>query len=166
VDHVIIDGAGALANRWAWLLKGAVSIIPPALHTRLVIRGVAATLGISPGDELASFATGMCAVPPAVFRRAFCQAQDVRISDDLVRVAAPTLLVAGECDPHMTRRSNATLAALLPGAEARFLPGVGHGWMATHPQLHAEMIRAWINGQQLPGELQRETAIPAERLVD
>lgn len=159
LDHVIVDGAGAVANPWAWLLKGAITTVSPALHSRLMIRAMASALQVAPA-ELPSFAAGMRAIAPSVFRRAFCQAQDVRVTERLLDFRGPTLLVAGERDPRATRKSNATLAALLPEAEARFLPGAGHAWMAARPQLHIQMVNAWILGDPLPAELPTETAVP------
>jgi pimeloyl-ACP methyl ester carboxylesterase len=117
---------------------------------------MASALGVS-SEDVAAFAAGMRAIPPKVFRRAFCQAQDVRITAAHLRADAPTLLVAGAHDPRATRESNATLAALLPRAEARFLPGAGHAWMASRPELHVQMVHAWIAGEPLPHELRPET---------
>lgn len=159
LDHVVVDGAGALANRWAWALKAAVSAVSPVLHTRPVIRAMGAALGVS-AKEVPSFADGLRVIPPSVFRRAFCQAQEVRITDELLRFDRPVLLVAGERDPAATRMSNATLAAALPYATARFLPGVGHAWMATRSRLHVEMVRCWIEDQPLPGDLRAEVLPP------
>lgn len=157
--HVVVDGAGALPNRWAWALKAGVSAVSPVLHTRLAIRAIGAALGVSTG-EMATFADGLRAIPPGVFRRAFCQAQDVRVTDELLRFDQPVLFVAGEREPAVTRLSNATLAAALPHATARFMPGLGHAWMVTRPQLHVEMVRCWIEEQPLPSDLRAEVPIP------
>jgi pimeloyl-ACP methyl ester carboxylesterase len=159
LDHVIIDGAAALPSRSAWLLKTAVTAISPVLHTRPVLHAFSRALGVADADR-PTFEAGIRAVPPAVFRRAFCQAQDVRITPQLLAVDNPTLLVAGERDPGTTRTSNATLAHLLPHADARFCPGAGHGWMASHPDLHVEMVRRWLADQPLPHELAPETNQP------
>jgi pimeloyl-ACP methyl ester carboxylesterase len=159
LDHVVVDGAGALPNRWAWALKAAVSGGSPVLHTRPAIHAMGAALRVS-AEDLPSFADGMRAIPPSVFRRAFCQAQDVRITDELLRFDKPVLLVAGEHDPAATRLSNATLAAALPHAAARFMPALGHAWMATRPQLHVEMVRCWIEDQPLPEDLRAEVLCP------
>ena len=108
------------------------------------------------------FADGLRAIPPSVFRRACCQTQDVRITHGLLQFDRPVLLVAGEHDPAATRLSNATLAARLPNATAWFMPGLGHAWMATRPELHVEMVRRWIQDQPLPGDLRVEVLPQAE----
>ena len=71
------------------------------------------------------------------------------------RAPCPTLLVAGEKETAVWP-SNAALAALMPHATARFVPGRAHGWLARDPDLHVRMVQAWLTGAQLPAELQPE----------
>ena len=54
--------------------------------------------------------------------------------------------------------ANAALAALMPHAEARVAPGVGHGWCSSRPQLHLAALRAWLEHTALPSELTAESA--------
>ena len=44
----------------------------------------------------------------------------------------PTLLVSGGLSPYMTQRVVARLAAIIPGAETRHVPGAGHMLPITH----------------------------------
>jgi pimeloyl-ACP methyl ester carboxylesterase len=102
--------------------------------------------------------TDLRAVAPAAFRRAFADANDTsRFSREELGASCPTLLVAGEREPGSIRASNAALAALMPNAVARFVPGGGHGWLAGAAELHVRMVEAWIAGQELPGKLAPET---------
>ncbi len=48
----------------------------------------------------------------------------------------------------------------MPHAEARFAPGLGHGWLARRTELHVRMVEAWVTGQELPAELVPERAWP------
>jgi pimeloyl-ACP methyl ester carboxylesterase len=154
LDHVVVDGAGALPNRLAWAFKAAVRAMSPVLHTRGAIRAMGAALSVN-AEELPSFADGLRAIPPSVFRRAFCQAQDVRITDALLEFDKSVLFVAGERDPSATRVSNATLANALPLAAARFMPGLGHAWMTTRPGLHVEWSAAGLNTSPCPATFGR-----------
>jgi hypothetical protein len=45
----------------------------------------------------------------------------------------------------------------MPHAQARYVPGAGHAWLAVHPELHVRMVEAWSTGQELPAELFPET---------
>ena len=33
------------------------------------------------------------------------------------------------------------------------MPGSGHGWLGSHPDVHVRMVQAWIEGLRLPAEL-------------
>ena len=56
------------------------------------------------------------------------------------------------------RASNRLLAERMPRAEARVVPRAGHGWgPAQSPDLHRQMISAWIEDRLLPTELAAET---------
>lgn len=156
LDRVVIDGCGALAAWWVGLTKLGVALLSPVVHRQPVIDLIARAVGIAPSGR-EQFATDMRAVSPRAFRRAFAEANSIRISPEEVTAPSPTLLVAGEREPSIVRASNAALAALMPNAVARFAPGRGHGWLAVAPDLHYRMVEAWIKGQELPAELPAET---------
>ena len=82
----------------------------------------------------------------------------------------PTLLVAGEREQRAIRAANATLAALMPHAQAKFAPGRGHAWLAGDPELHVRMVQDWITSQEVPAELAAETTewptLRVQRLLD
>ena len=43
---------------------------------------------------------------------------------------------------------------MMPNAQGRLAPGLGHGWNVEAPDLFNAMVRAWITGRPLPGQLQ------------
>lgn len=49
----------------------------------------------------------------------------------------------------------------MPNAQACYVPGLGHGWLARRMDLHLSMVEAWLSGGELPGELVAEVASPA-----
>jgi pimeloyl-ACP methyl ester carboxylesterase len=156
LDRVVIDGCGALPAWWVGLTKLGVAVVSPFVHRGAVIGVIAQALGIDPADS-ARFAANMRAASPRAFRRAFAEANSIRLSPEEVAAPNPTLLVAGEREPTIVRASNAAQAALMPHAVARFAPGRAHGWLAVDPELHLRMVQAWIDGQQPPAELVTET---------
>ena len=106
---------------------------------------------------------------PADLRAASRQAFRRGIAECFTTFAAigapcPTLLVAGEKESRV-RPSNAALATLMPHAEARVAPGMGHCWQRTAPDLHIRMVEAWVTGQELPFELRREPP-PSPKTVE
>jgi hypothetical protein len=96
---------------------------------------------------------------PRAFRRAFVEGFKGGVSSVEMSTPSPTLLTAGEKESAI-RPSNAAQAALMPHAEARFAPGLGHGWLARRPDLHVRMVEAWLTEQELPAELPPEPAWP------
>jgi 3-oxoadipate enol-lactonase len=161
LSRAVIDGAAIVPSRLAPLFKTAVGVVSPFLHRGAVIRTMGNALGVPVGD-LPRFEEGMRSVAPSTFRRAFNQAQDPGVLAEVLACRVPTLLVTGESELADMHAANAALAAHMPHAEARVVPGVGHGWVASHPDLHARIVDAWMSGALLPEELRPERPTLAE----
>ena len=158
VDRAVIDGAGVLTARVGSLWLLGVGAVAPFLHTRPVTGLFAGLIGM---DEEGR--AQLRAASPAAFHGAFVEGFRSGVSRTEVRAPCRTLLVAGEKETAV-RPSNAALAALMPHATARFVPGRGHGWLARDPDLHVRMVEAWLTGTDLPTGLQPERPSPeAER---
>jgi pimeloyl-ACP methyl ester carboxylesterase len=158
LDHVIVDGCGAVRSPIAGPMKIGVSAISPFMRIAAVAGLVGRTFGVKPGEALDAFVAQMQAVDPGSFRRAFADANDVTITANLLSAPCRTLLVAGERELNHVRASNRLLAEHMPNAEARVMPGASHGWgPAQFPDIHRRMVAAWIEDRPLPTELVPET---------
>lgn len=155
VDRAVIDCAGLLAARGGSLLMLALAAVAPFVHTRPVVALFSRIIGM---DETGREDLRRCS--PRAFRRAFVEGSKGGVSAVELAATSPTLLTAGEKETAI-RPSNAAQAALMPNAEARFAPGVGHGWLARRTDLHVRMVEAWLTGRELPAELAPERAWPA-----
>lgn len=153
VERVIIDGSGVLPWWGNRPFLAGIAMITPFLHTRPVVATLSRSVGSIPKADQADIR--ICS--RRAFRRAFVDSFGVRITSAEVAAACPTLLVAGE-NEKAVRPSNAALAALMPNAVARFVPGTGHGWLGVRSDLHQSMVEAWLSGSSLPDELATETA--------
>ena len=153
LDRAVLDGCGVVGSRWAMPAKLAFAAMSPFVRFRVVGRLLAAALEIRDRVDVAEVVDQVRQVDPASFRRAFADAQDVRVSASLLAARCPTLIVAGETEVAAMHRSSRLLAERMPHAQARVMPGAGHGWAARHPEVHVAMIRAWIEGRPLPAEL-------------
>ena len=155
VDRAVIDGAGILTARSGplWLL--GVSAVSPFLHTRAVTGLIAGMIGMDDAGR-----ADLRAASPRAFRGAFVEGFRSGVSRVEIRAQSPTLLVAGEKEA-IVRASNAAQAALMPHAEARFAPGLAHGWVARATDLHVRMVEAWLTGAELPPGLRPEAPDPA-----
>jgi pimeloyl-ACP methyl ester carboxylesterase len=156
LDHVIVDGCGALASLLAPLMKVGVGLVAPFIHSAVVGRLIARGIGVSDPAGVAALLEQFSHVDPGSFARAFADAQEVRVSEALIRAQNRTLLVAGERELAHVRRSNRQLGESMPHAESRMMPGEGHGWLGRASDVHVAMVRAWIEDQALPMELAPE----------
>jgi pimeloyl-ACP methyl ester carboxylesterase len=163
LDRVIVDGCAVLPSAMIGPMKLGVAAISPLLRFGIVARAIGRALGISPGPGLEDFVAQIQAADPRSFRRAFADANDIRITPGLLAAPCPTLLVAGERELRHVRQSNRLLAERMPSAEARMVPGAGHGWGPTQlPDVHRRMVEAWLGGEAPPSELLVETiGLPA-----
>ncbi len=163
VDRAVIDGAGVLPGRAGWLVGLGVTAMAPFLHTLPVISVLSAIIGM---DEVGrdDIRRSTRRAFRAAFVEGFGEPRPPRVE---VGVLSPTLFVAGEKET-LIRASNAALASLMPHAVARYAPGLAHGWLARAPELHVQMVDAWLNGDELPAELVLEPpdAVAVERLLD
>jgi pimeloyl-ACP methyl ester carboxylesterase len=91
LDHVIVDGCGALHSPIAGPMKVAVSAISPFLRFAPVARLIGRAFGVTPGEGLEAFVAQMQAVDARSFRRAFADANDMRVT--------PRLLAATRAQP-------------------------------------------------------------------
>jgi len=151
-DHVIIDGAGVLPLPGLPLMKIGFRLLQPFLKTNFVIQTIANSTKIPP-DEYDDFRRNLRAMSSASFTRSFIQALSLRQPTGLEKVKSPVLFVAGEMEPAAVHQSNALLAGIMPAAQYRIAPKMGHGWFAAAPDLHYRMIKAWLENQPLPEEL-------------
>ena len=154
VDRAVIDCAGVLTARSGGLFLLAIRAISPFLHTRPVIALFSRMIGM---DEAGR--DDLRAASPRAFRRAFVEGFKGGIGTTEITATSPTLLTAGETEAAI-RPSNAAQAALMPQAEARYAPGVGHGWLARRLDLHVRMVEAWLAGAELPAGLLPEREWP------
>jgi pimeloyl-ACP methyl ester carboxylesterase len=77
-------------------------------------------------------------------------------SDDWTSVKARTLLTAGSADDpiELTRETGQLLRVGCKESRAAVLIGRKHAWNATHPDLFAAGVKAWIDRRQLPVEFE------------
>ncbi|MFC7404942.1 alpha/beta fold hydrolase [Georgenia alba] len=62
----------------------------------------------------------------------------------------PVLLVAGERDAAVIRRSLQSAASVAPQATTRLAPGMHHAWNTEDPELFDAMLLAWLDGRVEP----------------
>jgi pimeloyl-ACP methyl ester carboxylesterase len=127
-DRAVVDGAAVLPTWGDWgdrLVQLAAFAASPIINTRPVVAFLGRIGLREVGVELAAAA-------PRAFGRAYLEGFTAPASRAELEAPCPTLLVAGEKEGTV-RASNAALAALMPQAIARFVPGLGHAWFRDGP---------------------------------
>ena len=94
------------------------------------------------------------------FTNIIVENQRFRMPAGLDRVTAPTLVVCGSGEYAVMRSSTTDVAAAIPGAKAfavthdrNMSVAEQHNWNMTDPDTFTEMVRAWIEGRELPKAL-------------
>lgn len=65
----------------------------------------------------------------------------------------PVLAAVGERETWFAKQAAKKVAASVPGARGALVPDAGHVWNLEHPELFADMVRAWCEGKPLPSAL-------------
>lgn len=96
-----------------------------------------------------------------LFARILVENQRFRLPVGLERVAAPVLVLAGRNEYKAMTQSVSDIVAALPNAKGylvhhsrRMSLAQEHNWSITTPELFTRTVRAWLQDQALPEELQ------------
>jgi pimeloyl-ACP methyl ester carboxylesterase len=165
VDHAIISSALVRAmpgmswfgaGFWAASYRSIQSLNKYAWWARLNMR----SNGI-PGQYLQETLGTYRTLTAEAFAHVIVENQKFRLPSDLENVTAPTLVVAGLNEYKVMRQSVRDVAAAIPSAHACLVHHPNklslsrqHNWSMTAPELFTRTVRTWIEGQQLPSELQ------------
>lgn len=68
----------------------------------------------------------------------------------LAGLGLPVLVAVGEASHPAVKRSNALIAAAIPGAAYVPIAGASHFMIATHPKQVADLVRCHVSGRQGP----------------
>lgn len=130
---------GFLAERLAPLDRGLGM-------AALAAEGIPPMLGPEAPPGAAEAATAaMAAVPEAAYRATVRALTTFDRRDDIGRIAAPTLLLAGERDPLAPPRTMGRMAAAIRGARLVVLPGAGHLAHLEQPAAFNAAVRDFLH---------------------
>lgn len=165
VDHAIISsalvrdmfGMGRFsAGFWAAMYRSVEPLNKYEWWMRLNMRSNGIPLRFLP--EMREIYQSMTA---EAFGHVIAENQCFRLPAGLGRVTAPTLVVGGLKEYQVMRQSIRDVAAAIPGAQAclvhhtrKLSLSEEHNWSMTAPELFTRTVRAWIEGQLLPAELE------------
>jgi 3-oxoadipate enol-lactonase len=93
---------------------------------------------------LARFVEWRAAMPMAPLNSATRALYDFNLSGDLPKIAAPTLVIAGAEDVLTRPKGMEEIAALIPGAQYRLIPGTGHMIPVEQPEALMVLLSGFL----------------------
>lgn len=93
-----------------------------------------------PHTFLATVVQESLKVPAQVWRSALHAFSEADLSDELRRIAAPTLIVWGDQDAYCSRQEQEALRAAIRGSQLVVFSGAGHGLHWEEPERFADLI--------------------------
>ena len=108
-----------------------------------------------PPDMRTTFIENVLAMSLHAYRRIWEEVVDFYVPAALQHVNTPTLITAGGSETKIITQTVATIPKMMPNAQGRLAPALGHGWNVENTDLFTAMVRAWITDTPLPAGLQR-----------
>lgn len=156
LDRVVISGVTAAPMPNRALLPVQLWLMSALLKRCWFVNAQARSLPLQP-DMRAAFTNNLLAMSMQAYRRIWEEAVDFRVPETLRQVNTPTLITAGSRESAIITQAVGILSNLMPHAQGRLAPGLGHGWNVEAPDLFNAMLRAWFLGSPLPAQLQMPT---------
>lgn len=153
LDSVVMSGVTAAPMPNRALLPVQLSLMSVLLKRRWFAKAQAKSLQLTP-DMQSAFADNLLAMSMHAYRQIWQEAAYFRVSPSLHHVTTRTLITAGSRESKIITQAVGTIANLMPNAQGRLAPGLGHGWNLEAPDLFNAMVRAWFMDTPLPSRLQ------------
>lgn len=152
VDHAIVSGTLVRPIPGLSLVNAMVKLYLPVKDLDFMIRANMQPLGL-PEKYFAHMKEDTRLMTADGLARVFTENMRFRLPASLNRANVPTLVMAGQVEYGIMRKSACDLVKTMPKAQAYLAPKVGHAWNIQNPTLFNRVVRAWITDQSLPPEL-------------
>jgi pimeloyl-ACP methyl ester carboxylesterase len=166
VDHAILSSALLRPLPMAWMYSPAIikflfSIsVSPFKKSRWWAHVNMKYSAAIPEEFFPQYFDDYQSLTAEQFARAISENQNFRLPPNLDRVTSPVLVVVGHGEYKAMHLSACDLVAAIHGARGvevtrfeKLSLAAEHNWSMTAPDLFTNMVRAWISGSPLPGEL-------------
>ena len=149
IDRVVLSGVNVLPFPRPGLMRLMGYAMLPFMKRDMLLKAQARALRI-PEDRMEGYRTAARAMSLRAFLRVGQELMGFRAEAGLRHATVPTLVLAGEREHELIRRSIPEIVGALPAAEGYLVPGLGHGWSGEAPELFAQVVEAWVTGRSLP----------------
>jgi 3-oxoadipate enol-lactonase len=145
VESLVLSGGLAHAPRWLTLQRAMNRITPEPVLAR-VLRG---PLSGGTLEHRRAAMDGFARCGKATFLAALRELAGLDLRPRLGRVAVPTLVLCGAKDRANIALSR-ELAAGIPSAELRIVPGANHLWNLQQPEIFNHTVGAFVDRASSP----------------
>ena len=154
VNRAVLTGTSVRPIPGASLMGPTLRLYAPFMNIPWLVKLNQQTLGVPP-EYAAEFAADTRATTVPALTNILKANMAFRVPPGLTRLTNPTLVLVGEKEPGLQRRSARELAASMAGATAYMVRGMIHNWPLAAPELFNRTLRAWLTDghEPLPAEL-------------
>lgn len=156
VESAVFSGFQHVPIRVSGVMRALMHASSFMMNSRKNREKMARSLGVN-DPSLVSQRGGRPNAASKTMRKISSLALDFDVSVDLETIETPTLVLAGETEHPAILSSLPAFQSGMPHCTARIVPGLGHGWIATDPELFAGTLRAWYLQEPLPEGLKPAT---------
>ncbi len=152
VDRLVVTGANVcgipMANAALWFTRPFLWLKNSSSMARLSARRMHV-----PPEEVEAFTTDSRSLTFRSLAAIVLESGGFREPPGLASFDRPVLILAGQKEVGLIRRSATRLTALIPHATSRVVPGRDHAWPLEDPALFCDAVRAWFLDRPLPPSL-------------
>lgn len=152
VDRAVLTGALVRPLPGTSLIGATLRLYDPFKNIPFLVRLNQQSVGV-PAAYSAEFAADTRRTTAQALTHILKANMNFRVPPGLTRLKNPTLVLVGEKEPSISRRSARELAASMAGGTAYMVQGMIHNWPLAAPTLFNRTVRAWLADQPLPAEL-------------
>ncbi len=153
VDHAFISGAIARSvqptESFLKRLDHLIEIYIPVKNNNLLINSYMRSYNI-PKSLFGKFKESTCIIEPDSSGRIIKENMLFKIPDGLENVKVPVLVMTGEKDYRIVKKSALNLWSALPNSKRGSALKSGHMWNMENPELFNTALKAWITDNNLP----------------
>lgn len=148
VRSLVLSGGIAHPPPALTIQRTLSTLMPASMLGRLQVRMIAHAARNLPAEEAARLVAGAAADFRAIGKRTYLaslrELAHVDLRDQLARIAVPTLVLCGERDS-LNLAGARELAAGIPGAELKVIPGGGHLWPLEQPDVFTATLTDFVD---------------------
>ncbi len=156
VDHALISGTLVRtiphSEALLKLFDYAIKAYEPVKDTDFFIKANMRTYNM-PKNLFDKFKESTILIKPDSLERILTENMFFKLPNNLEKVDAPVLVMAGEKDYKIVKESAKDLLKALKMSQGYMVPKLGHAWNLEDPNLFNWILRRWINNKAVKDDL-------------